>query len=122
MKLMRWFSFDEASEFWCPDFFTTKMVLEYCFSKDAAEDEGMEAGSAVSTKCKYKQELDMFRAESSCTPDFTARLLTWRNCINMHIFMVCCRATWTSHSDRARTKKTPDDNEQFFYQRRNKSG
>jgi hypothetical protein len=75
LKLMRWFSFDEVSEFWVSDYFTTRMILEYASSKECG-DESDRAGHADSRpdKTTDRQELNLLRAEAGNTLDFTVRL------------------------------------------------
>ncbi len=51
MKLMRWFSLDDCSEFWCPEIFTLKMVLEFAAESDPDDvDGGDDIGLQASTQ------------------------------------------------------------------------
>jgi hypothetical protein len=99
-KMMRWFSFEDVSEFWHKDIAATRMILEFLSGTDLDGAEAAVGDIAEGLKNDVRKELQIFRQAAGSTPAFTARLLSRTNTVNMRIIMVVCRPLWSAHAER----------------------
>jgi hypothetical protein len=98
---MRWFSFEDVSEFWIGDYTVTRMLMDFIAGSDLdGEGDLPDIDVAGSSKSDVRQELQMFRQAAGTTPAFTARLLSCTNAVNMRVIMTVCRPSWSAHPER----------------------